>query len=365
MKILVISDSFKGTLSSKQVGDLIREELSPWYDVDSLPVSDGGEGFLDAWSQSLTGEFVHTETVDPLRRPIQSEIFLTPDGITFIESAKTCGLGLLDQSERNPMITSTYGLGLQIAEAIRLGAGKLMIGLGGSATNDGGTGMLQALGARFLDENGSEIKEQGGKILTRIRSIDLSQMMIQPDQLAIYGVCDVLNPLLGPNGATRVYGPQKGADQQMCETLEIGMIQYASLNQKFQELPGSGAAGGLGFALLAFLGADLIPGVNALMEQTGLLQRIGEYDLIITGEGSLDQQSRMGKLPWGVLQQGQKVGIPVVCVCGKSENVDQNRFTRIFRIVPDLATEAQAQMNAARYLRELVRTRLMNWLRVR
>jgi glycerate kinase len=367
MKILVASDSFKGTLSSREIGRIVQEELGPAYRVDYLPVSDGGEGFLDALREFFPGPLRQVFSQDPLGREITCEYILSGDKTAIIESAVTAGLGLLAESERNPMNTGTYGLGLLIRDALEQGAEKVYIGLGGSAVNDGGTGLLQAMGVRILDCNGKEIRENGGKILSRIAALDTSALDPRTRAASFYAVCDVDNPLLGPRGATRVYGPQKGADPAMVETLEQGMISWAEVVRKETGrddagVPGAGAAGGLGFCLKTFFHARLIKGMDALADLTGLESRISRYDLIITGEGKLDHQTESGKVPLGMLRLGEKYHIPVICICGLNESIGDLGFHKVFSIVPRHATFQESIDSPKESLRRLILEEVRQWV---
>ena len=368
MKILVASDSFKGTMSSREIGRIVQQELAPAHQVDYLPVSDGGEGFLDSLQGLYPGPLRQARSQDPLGREITCEYILSEDKTAVIESAVTAGLGLLAESDRNPMNTCTYGLGLLIRDALRQGAEKVYIGLGGSGVNDGGVGLLRAMGVVLFDENGEEIKENGGKVLTRIAALDTSALESCIRSASFYGVCDVDNPLLGSRGATRVYGPQKGADPAMVETLEQGMATLAEVVKRVKRqddaaVPGAGAAGGLGFCLKSFFHARLIKGMDALVDLTGLESRISQYDLIITGEGKLDRQTESGKVPLGMLRLGEKYHIPVVCLCGLNDSKSDLGFKKVFSIVPQHASYVESTAFPERYLRKMIRDEVMQWLR--
>jgi glycerate kinase len=367
MKILVASNSFKGTLSSREVGRIVQEGLSGRHQVDYIPVSDGGEGFLESVAWHVHGRLREIPCMDPLDRKIPGHYLLADNRTAFIESAMTCGPFLLASSERNPLNTSTHGLGLIIRDAIRQGAGRIFIGLGGSVTNDGGTGMLRTLGAVFHDKNGDLIMEGGGKILGRIASIDVSGMDPSIRKTSFTGVCDVDNPLLGNNGATRIYGPQKGATPAMVEILEIGMASFAEVvgiatGNDHAADPGAGAAGGLGFCLKSFLDARLKKGLEFLADITGLEDRINQYDLIITGEGRLDEQTGSGKVPMGILQLGQKYRIPVACICAMREGIRDWGFVKEFVIVPGHASLADSLAAPETALRKLVAGELLPWI---
>jgi len=367
MKILVASDSFKGTMSSREIGRIVQQELESIHTVDYLPVSDGGEGFLDALRDFFPGPLRQVRSQDPLGREITCRYILTDDKTAVIESAVTSGLGLLAGSERNPMNAGTYGLGLLIRDALEQGAEKVYIGLGGSGVNEGGVGMLRAMGVVLLDKSGEEIREEGGRVLGRIAALDTSSLDPGIRAASFYAVCDVDNPLLGSRGATRVYGPQKGADPAMVETLEAGMAKLAEMVKRktghdHATLPGAGAAGGLGFCLKSFFHARLIKGMDALAELTGLESRIGQYDLIITGEGKLDPQTGSGKVPLGMLRLGEKYHVPVVCLCGMDESKCEMGFKKVFSIVPLHASFMESTASPDKFLRKLLQDEVVQWL---
>ena len=369
MKILVAADSFKGTLSSSEIGRIVQQELASYHQVDFLPVSDGGEGFLDAWQEVRPGQSLTIHSQDPLGREIDCRYILCDDRTAIIESAVATGLGLLAETERNPLNANSYGLGLLVRDALRRGAVKLYIGLGGSAVNDGGVGLLMAMGVKILDKNGVEIREFGGKVMSRIAAMDTSDMDPRVQAASFYAVCDVDNPLLGPRGATRVYGPQKGADPAMVDLLEEGMINLAAVVARVTgsddaTVPGAGAAGGLGFCLKSFLNARLIVGMDALAYLTGLRDRIGEYDLIITGEGKLDQQTRFGKVPLGMLRLGEKYQVPVLCLCGLNESDGDHGFKKVFSIVPRHGSLAESMASPEFFLRRMIREEVIPWIHV-
>ncbi len=360
MKILVASDSFKGTMSSQVIGRIVQQELAPAHQVDYLPVSDGGEGLLDAWQVVSPGTRIKCVSQDPTGIEITCEYILTNDKCAIIESAVTVGLGLVPESKRNPMNTSSYGLGLLIIDALRNGAQKVYIGLGGSAVNDGGVGLLMAMGVKMFNGNGEEITEKGGRVLNRISSMDISALDPWIQAASFYAVCDVDNSLVGSHGATQVYGPQKGANPTMVEVLEQGMVVLAEVVSKltgndYADVSGAGAAGGLGFCLKSFFHAPLLKGFYALINLIGLESRISQYDLIITGEGKLDTQTESGKVPLGMLRLGEKYNIPVICLCGMNESTRDLGFYKVYSIVPGLATLKESLEAPELYLRKLIR----------
>jgi len=324
MKILVAPDSFKSSLFASQVAVAMEEGIRavlPQVQVTRLPLSDGGEGLVDALVSASGGEFVTEEVTDPLGRPVSSYWGLMGDKKTaVIEMAAASGLPLLDENERNPMVTTTYGTGQLIKAALDRGCRKLIIGIGGSATNDGGGGMAQALGASLVDEEGRELPFGGG-YLHKLRKIDLSRMDSRLKNTRIRVACDVNNPLTGSQGASSVYGPQKGATPDMVEKLDRALKYYAQviyrdLGIDVENVPGSGAAGGLGAGLMAFLNGELTPGIELVMEAVGLEKELKNCSLILTGEGELDAQSIYGKVPVGVARAAKKENVPVVVLAG-------------------------------------------------
>lgn len=370
MKILTVSDSFKGSLSSNRIGQIVQEELQTDHEVDFLPISDGGEGFIESWQEILKGSVIVQRVPDPLLREIESSFILTNQNTALIESARICGLDLLQDGERNPLQTSTYGLGKMILVAIHKGAKEIYIGLGGSATNDGGMGLLQALGVKLLDSRSHEIGVTGGRGLSKVQAIDPGNLSELTQKVKFFGICDVQNPLLGPEGATLVFGPQKGGGPEAISILEEGMHHFAEISNStigkdFSSLPGTGAAGGLGFCLRAYLQAELLPGMEATINLTRLEEKVSNFDLIITGEGRIDTQSIAGKVPWGILDLGQQAKKPVICLCGQNDLPGENGFEKIFSVVPDVATLTESIKYPERYLRTLIQKRLIKWLKVR
>ncbi|HUU27906.1 MAG TPA: glycerate kinase [archaeon] len=326
MKIVLAPDSFKGTFIAPQVCRALENgvrRVVPAAEILSLPLADGGEGTLDVLLQAVGGERKSCRSFDPLGRKIEVDFGLLPGTEALVEMARSSGLALLQAEERNPWIAGTYGLGLVIRAALDLKILALTVTLGGSATVDGGVGMARALGYRFLDSQGREIKREGGRVLSRISRIDRSQA----DSRLLSGLksralCDVRNPLLGPSGAARTFGPQKGADQAMVERLEEGLANLSlrvkeDLGLAVDKTPGSGAAGGLGAAVAAFLGGSLVSGIDYVLETLKFDRALEGADLVITGEGSFDSQSLGGKVISGVLGKSVKMGVPLVVVCGR------------------------------------------------
>lgn len=330
-KVCVAIDSFKGCLSSNEAGDAAREaihHLLPDCEVLRFPIADGGEGLLETIVDAANGQYVATRAHDPLSRLIDTRYALSADGQTaYIEMAAISGLPLLKPEERDPWETTTYGTGELIREALDRGCRHFIVGIGGSATNDAGLGMLQALGFRFLDHERQELG-RGGKILGQVAYVDDSHKHPALDEATFTVACDVNNPFYGPNGAARVFAPQKGADPIMVNRLDQGLRSLALVIQRetgrsVDTLEGAGAAGGMGGGLVAFLGARLCPGIDLLLDALRFRQKAGGADLIITGEGKADRQSLMGKVPSGLLREAQALHIPIVLIAGAVEDQDQ------------------------------------------
>ena len=344
MKLLVAFDSFKGSLTSLEAAEAFGEgwfSAEPTAEITKIAIADGGEGTLGALIETMGGEWREVEASDPIGRPIVVR-YGVAGGKAIIESATASGLTLLSNKERNPLNTTTYGLGEVIRSALDSGHRDFIITLGGSATNDGGAGMLQALGYRFYDSYGNELRG-GGKILDKIAKIDCQGAHSALGESRFTIASDVDNPLLGYQGATRIYSPQKGADSAMVELLERGMANYAeqvhkTLNKDFSNAKGAGAAGGLGYALLAFMGATMRSGIDIVIEATGLRKRAKACDIIITGEGRLDRQTTMGKAPGGILRIAQELGKPVIAVGGTiahCKELDNSAFEALYAITPE------------------------------
>jgi glycerate kinase len=324
VKILIAPDSFKESLSAVEVAECIEQGIKNYRsDIDciKIPLADGGEGTVETILHAIGGEKIPLRVKDPLLREIDSFWGLLPDHETAIlEMATASGLELVSPSERNPMITSTFGTGQLIQSALDRGCRKIYIGIGGSATNDGGAGMAKALGARFMDKKGKEV-DDGGKHLSNIHRIDLSRFDHRISNCEIIVISDVQNPMCGENGASYIYGPQKGADPDMVKQLDLNLQHYGELlekkfNKKIMTLSGAGAAGGLGGGLVAFCNADIQPGFETFSEITKIENYIKDADLILTGEGKLDYQTKFGKVPYGIAQLSRKYNKPVIGIAG-------------------------------------------------
>lgn len=341
MKVIIACDSFKGSLDSAAVNEACRlgvEDALPDSSVDSIELADGGEGTVDAIASVVGGGIRHTVIVEnPIGEEIEAYYYGLPDGKTaIIETASAAGLTLIPACRRNPLYTGTYGLGQLIADAVSKGYRSIVVGLGGSATNDGGTGMLQALGYRLQDESGGIINHRGGIILSKIVAIDSSCRIAGLENVEFTALCDVANPLLGCEGATYIYGPQKGADASMLEVLEKGMANYARLlPDGIANSRGAGAAGGLGAAMLGFLKAKLKPGIDAILDIVDFDRMLIDVDLVITGEGRLDRSTMMGKAVSGILRRAQSRGVPVIAIGGSVDrSLDLSGFRAAYSVTP-------------------------------
>ena len=324
MRIIIAPDSFKGSLKSPAVAEAIAagvRDAAPDAEILQLPVGDGGEGTLDALVAATGGTFELHTVHGPLGEPVQARLGLLGDGQTvFVEMAEASGLSLLRREQRDPLRASTYGTGELIRAALATGRPRMLVGIGGSATNDGGAGALQALGARLLDAAGRELP-LGGAALDQLAEIDLSRFQL-PREVEVVIACDVTNPLTGPDGASAIYGPQKGATPDDVRLLDAALARLAEvsarkLGKDWVEAPGAGAAGGLGFALLAFCGGRMERGVRLVLETVRFREQIRGADLIFTGEGKIDRQTTaFGKTITGVGELARLEGVPVVALAG-------------------------------------------------
>ena len=363
MKIVIAIDSFKGSISSIEAGNAVAEGILrtvPEADIKVYPVADGGEGTVDALVSGLNGVYRKVTVSDPLGLPIQAQYGILPDNTAVIEMAAASGLPLLSASERNPMLTTTYGFGELIADAIQQGCRRFILGIGGSATNDCGIGCLQALGFGFYNKDGKKVP-YGANGLVQVHSISFDRRMPELRDCQFHVACDVTNPLCGEIGCSAVFAPQKGADAAMIAEMEKAMQHFSALVKGYlpdadPNLSGSGAAGGLGFALRTFLNADLKPGIEVISKQTGIEAAIQDADIVITGEGRLDAQTVMGKVPVGIAKIAKKYGIPVVAFCGctgeGAEICNQHGIDAFFPILRTIcsAKDAMQPDNAAKNL---------------
>ncbi|WP_034992511.1 glycerate kinase [Beijerinckia mobilis] len=324
MKIVIAPDSFKESLSALQVAKALEggfREIYPDADYVTLPMADGGEGTVEALVAATGGQIHKVKVRGPLGPNVDAFYGMSGDGRTaVIEMAAAAGLALIAPSERDPTRTTTYGVGELICAALDRGARHLIVGLGGSATNDGGAGLIQALGVRLLDENGKDLSFGGGA-LAELARIDATALDSRLASCRIEVACDVDNPLIGPRGASAIFGPQKGATPDLVKNLDANLSHYAccikrDLGVAIADIPGAGAAGGLGAAFIAFLGAELRPGIDIIMKAVGFEAIVADADLVITGEGRIDSQTIHGKTPIGIARVAKRYGKPVIAIAG-------------------------------------------------
>ncbi|WP_443759629.1 glycerate kinase family protein [Bacteroides clarus] len=371
-KAVLAIDSFKGCLTSAEAEAAAAEGVHaalPECEVIRIPVADGGEGMLDVLIAATHGKSISVQAHGPLMELREARYGISGDGQTaFIEMAAISGLPLVAPEKRNPMQTTTFGTGELIRDALQRGCRHFIIGLGGSATNDAGLGMLRALGFRFPDKTGN-VSGYGGQMMGKVDSIDTSSVHPLLSGCTFTAACDVRNPFYGTNGAAYVFAPQKGADAAMIEALDAGMRHLAAVifrttGKDISSCPGAGAAGGMGGSLSAFLNAELKPGIQLLLEMQNFAEQIKDADLIITGEGKSDRQTVMGKVPYGILTEARKQHIPVVLIAGGIEDTDiltRAGFHGIFSITPSPVVLEQAmqpefaRMNIRRTVEQICR----------
>jgi glycerate kinase len=327
MKVLIAMDSFKGNLGSLDVARVVEEGIRRVYedaDIDKVAIADGGEGTVEAIVNCLKGEYVKLEVEGPLNKKTVARYGIVKGETAIIEMAEASGLFLISEEERNPLKTSTFGTGQLILDALERGCNKIVMGIGGSATNDGGLGMAKALGAMFLDKNGEAIGEGGGS-LDKLEKIDLRNLHPRLKSVEFLVACDVNNPLCGEKGASAIYGPQKGATTDIISQLDKNLSHYADIIKRdvgvdVKDVPGAGAAGGLGAALIAFCGGRLLKGVEIVLDIVNIDERIKNVDVVITGEGRIDAQTANGKVPVGIAGRAKKYNKPVFAIAGFIDN---------------------------------------------
>lgn len=344
-KIVIASDSFKGCLSSEEVAESIEKAIRlvfPSCEIIPVKIADGGEGTVKSLISSGKGTLVRAIVHNPLMQHIHAEYGVCQDGKTaIIEMAAASGLALIPTSKRNPMLTTSFGTGELIKDALSKGCSRIVMGIGGSATNDAGTGMLQALGYRFLDKQGNELAPNGEN-LQHIAFIDESGKLPQLKKTEFIIACDVNNPFSGHNGAAYVFARQKGADEQMIQQLDDGLKNFATIIRKIyhtdvETIPGAGAAGGMGGTCSVFLHATLQQGIKLILDIIGFDKLIKHADLIITGEGRLDKQTGMGKAPGGILKAAQRQNIPVIAIGGSIKNIEYLNSMGFLAVLPILS----------------------------
>lgn len=354
MKVVIAIDSLKGSLSSMEAGMAIKDGVlaaKPDAEVIVKPLADGGEGTTDALIEGMNGERIDLTVTGPMHTPVDAYYgYLKDTNTAVMEMASAAGITLVPDSEKNPLLATSYGVGEMINDAIQRGCRNFIIGIGGSVTNDGGIGMLKALGVRFLDESGEDAGE-GGQALAKVARIDVSGMNPLLKECHIQVACDVNNPLCGENGSTYVYGPQKGVTEDMKKTLDEAMAHFArvtseTLENDYMNTPGAGAAGGLGYAFLAYTGAALTPGIELILDAVGLEEELSGADVVVTGEGRLDFQTAMGKAPVGVARLAKKYNAKVIAFAGsvtkEATACNKEGIDAFFPILRSVCTLAEA-----------------------
>ncbi len=372
-KVVIAPDSFKESLSAMAVAEAIERgfrQIYPQVQYVKLPMADGGEGTVDSMVAATGGEIVRVEVTGPLGQPVSAFYGLLGEGETaVIEMAAASGLHLAPKGQRDPRITTSYGTGELILAALERGVKTIILGIGGSATNDGGAGMMQALGARLLDDQQQPLPP-GGAALARLAQIDLSAVDPRLQQVSVTAACDVDNPLCGPHGASAVFGPQKGATPEMVTQLDAALSHFGSLLQQATgrevlNVPGAGAAGGMGAALLGMLNARLRPGIEIVIETLRLEEALRDADLVITGEGRLDSQSIHGKTPIGVARVAKRHGLPVIGIAGSLSKdyqvVHQHGIDAAFSVLDRVVTLEEALTDAADNLEVTARNVAAVW----
>lgn len=351
MKVVIAIDSLKGSLSSVDAGNAIKEgvlEVCPDAEVVVKPLADGGEGTIEALVQGMKGIEYKIEVHGPLGKKVTASYGIIEEGekTAIIEMAQAAGITLVSKQERNPLYTTTYGVGEIIKDAIHRGCRKFIVGIGGSATNDAGVGMMQALGYKFYDVDGN-LLGLGGQILDKIHRIDQTEALKELSECSFKVACDVDNPLYGKNGASYIYGPQKGATEEIVKILDDGLINLSKVvNNTYENTPGAGAAGGLGYGFMTFLGGKLESGIDIILKEINLEEDIKDADVVVTGEGRLDAQTIMGKAPIGVAKLAKKYSKKVIALGGSLTNdaykVNEHGIDAVFSIVNEPMTLEKA-----------------------
>lgn len=352
--VVLAPDSFKESMTAKEVCSAMEKGIKRVNDkvnCISVPMADGGEGTMQSLVDATGGKIYSIEAVGPLLNKVQAQYGILGNGeVGVIEMASASGIHLVPLDKRNPLVTTTYGTGELIKACLDKGVKKILIGIGGSATNDGGAGAIKALGAKFLDEKGADIGLGGGN-LDKLSKIDLSQLDSRLNKVEIEVACDVSNPLCGENGASNIFGPQKGATKEIIEVLDKNLEHYAKiikkqLNKDVMEVSGAGAAGGLGAGLVAFVDGKLKPGIELVIKYSLLEEKLKNCDFVLTGEGSIDYQTKFGKTPIGVAKLAKKYNKPVIALAGKVgseiEDLYEEGIDSIFGIVRGAETLEKA-----------------------
>ncbi len=374
MKIVVAPNAFKGSLTATEAAAAMAEGVArvlPDAEIVQVPVADGGDGMVDVALEALKGERRERRVTGPRNEPVNAAYCYVPNmKLAAVEMALSSGLALLPEEGRDPTATTTLGTGELIADALDAGATRIVVGIGGSATNDGGIGLATALGVRFLDDSGQTVRPVGGE-LARIRRIDLSGLDPRLANVRVEAVCDVDNPLTGPTGAARVYGPQKGATPEQVQELDAGLANLAEVIRKdlglhVSKLPGAGAAGGVGAGLYAFAGAKLRRGVDLILDLVELDEKLEGATMVFTGEGQIDSQTAHGKAPAGVGAAAMKRGIPCFAIAGSvGEGVDTLRdvgINAVFSLCTGPISLQQAMADGERLISDVTKQALQCFL---
>jgi glycerate kinase len=363
MKILIAPDKFKGALGAREVAENIAtglRDVLPDAKIEIVPMADGGEGTAEVICNARGGSWVQCKAHDPLGREIDARYaWIGEEKVAVMEMSEAAGMRRLSENERDPIRSNTFGVGEMILDAARRGAAEIIIGLGGSATNDGGFGMARALGFRFFEHEHEQELEGAVTELAGLKRIEKPEDLELPKIIA---AVDVKNPLLGENGATRVFGPQKGATKANIDILERSLTRLADVAAQqfgfdYRNEPGAGAAGGLGFGLMSFCGAKIRPGFDVVAEAVGLEAKIKDADIVITGEGSLDRQTLEGKTPVGVARLARKLGKPVLAIVGRATKDQEVRelFDAVYENAQPGMSQEENMKRAAELLRENAR----------
>ena len=374
LKILLAPDSFKGSLTAVEAAQAMAEgirDVDPTIETVMFPAADGGEGTMSSLVSATDGRIVSVVVQDPLGRQVKASYGVLGDGETcIIEIAEASGLMLLTEEERNPLITSTFGTGQLIVHALDAGLRKFIIGLGGSATNDGGAGLLQALGMKLMDANGAELP-QGGGLLGGLHAVDPTNFDERISESYFLIACDVENPLVGPKGASTIFGPQKGASHEMVVVLDTNLAKFASVIEELtgtslHEKKGAGAAGGAGGAFQAFFPGEMKRGIEVVLEEISFAEHIADANLILTGEGKTDSQTLSGKTPFGVAEAANREDKPIILISGaideESRELLARLFTEIHAVADGTISSKESIDHAGYYLRLKTKEVMENYL---
>lgn len=364
-KIVIAPDSFKESMAAIEVADAIERGFAKVFPnttvFDKIPMADGGEGTTEALVNALNASYRKVSVKNPINKTITASYgYAYETNTAIIDMASASGLDLIAEEDKNPLITTSYGTGQLINDAIEQGAQHIILGIGGSATNDGGVGMLSALGCKFLDSDNQTLKA-GGAALAKLSHIDMSNLNPKLKDTTIEVACDVTNPLLGKYGASEIYGRQKGATEDMIKQLDAALTRYhdvieQQLNVSVKDIEGAGAAGGLGTGLLAFLNANLAKGIDIVLKETQFTQRVKDADLVITGEGKMDHQTIYGKTPIGVSHAAQRFNVPVIAIAGslgeEYQAVYEHGISSVFSILQQPCSLSDALENGRKYMEQ-------------